>query len=75
MDFYSYYGIEKCTFRKTPSDFVVVYIRDTFSHVLVIDLSEQMVVLFGVLLLQNKYNGGVVNFAQFWAWIGSLPCV
>ena len=51
MECYSYYGIEKSTFRK-KSDFgvdfsyVKSFFKDMFSHALVIDLSEGMIVLF-----------------------------
>ena len=52
MECYSYNGIEKCTFRKKNIDFgvdfsyVKSFFMDIFSHALVIDLSERIIVLF-----------------------------
>ena len=60
------------------------FFNDIFSHALVIDLLERMIVLFDSFgnrvfntfewcftVTKTHTMLGVVNFAQFWAWIGS----
>ena len=51
MEYCSYYGIEKYTFRKKISDFGVdfsylqsIFFNDIFNHALVVDHSQAMLV-------------------------------